>query len=138
MKKVKNLVIYGVVSTIMLSGCSISKDNSKLNNYSTYETNQNVLNGNYQEGEIKIFKPYSHYFSIRQSYNGDGVYFNDIAVINNIPDGYEIYSILPETSHHYRIWFVNTKEVECIATNDGIKTGFYTFGEVIENKKNKN
>lgn len=137
MKKVKNLVIYGVVSTIMLSGCSISKEDSKLGTYSTYETNQNVLNGNYQEGEIKVFEPYSHYFSVRQSYD-NGVYFNDITVINNIPDGYQIYSILPETSHHYRIWFVNTKEVECTATNDGIKTGFYTFGKVIENTKTMN
>ena len=107
----------------------------------------NNINGNYQDGEEKVFAPGEHYICVRISQHTNG-YDNDSitgAAINNIPDGYEVYTILPynikvryeSTTHGYDIWFVNKKTVKAKASyNDVYKNnGYYTFGKVVEEEK---
>ena len=58
--------------------------------------------------------------------------------INNIPDGYDIYTInqIDEIDGN-DIWFVNTEKVKVTATyNESYGSyGYYTFGEVVEKTK---
>lgn len=105
------------------------------------------INGDYQIGEEKIFAPGEHYICVRVSQHTDG-YDNDNvagAAINNIPDGYEVYSILPynkktgygSATGGYDIWFVNNKTVKAKASyyKRYGNNGYYTFGEVVEEEK---
>jgi len=134
--KIKNIVIYGIASAVLLSGCSVSKDVAKTNLKYSYEINNELLFGNYQEGDTKIFEPFSHYISIKL--RNEETLYGDATVINNIPDGYQIYSIFSSDDKCYHVWFVNTKEVKCTATYNAWHIGFYNFGEVIENTKKMN
>ena len=100
-----------------------------------------VINDNVQVGEVKVFEPGEHYISVRISElniseNGDITYS-----VNNIPEGYRVYQIIPyendldtDSSNGYDVWFVNDKTVEVTATyseNLG-NNGYYQFGSIVE------
>ena len=109
------------------------------------------LISNVQEGEEKTFEKGEHYICVRIPHHSK--YMNnpdendelEVFAINNIPEGYEIYSIAPYTSKvgygsstaGYDIWLVNNKGVKVKATynNQTKQHGYYTFGEVVEEEK---
>lgn len=105
------------------------------------------INGNIQYGEEKICEPGEHYICVRMPQNSNGYDTNNIpgAAISNIPEGYEVYTILSYTykvgygsaTGGYDIWFVNTEKVKVTATYSDQygKVGYYTFGTVVEQEK---
>ncbi|MBR5370163.1 MAG: hypothetical protein IK137_02545 [Bacilli bacterium] len=120
----------------------------------TEETNLvDQLMNNVQQGEVKTFKEGEHYICVRIPHHGYSLGMNnpkendelDVLVINNIPEGYEVYSITPYTSKvgngsstaGYDVWLVNTEKVKVNATynNQTKQYGYYTFGEVVEEEK---
>ena len=120
----------------------------------TEETNLvDQLMNNVQQGEVKTFKEGEHYICVRIPHHGKYYGVNnpdendelDVLAINNIPEGYEVYSITPYTSKvgngsttaGYDVWLVNNKEVKVKATynNQTKQYGYYTFGEVVEKEK---
>ena len=98
-------------------------------------------------GEEKTFEPNEHYICVRMPQKTDGydTYKIEGAAIGNIPEGYEIYTILTydkkvgtgSTTGGYDIWFVNNKTVKVKATySEQYKNnGYYTFGKVVEKEK---
>lgn len=100
--------------------------------------------GDVQVGDTKIFEPGEHYISVRIQCNTNGYNVDDVPglAINNIPDGYEVYQIVPFDEKQgsgsaiggYDVWYVNTETVEAIATYNEYydMNGYYTFGTVVE------
>ena len=147
----KNLLILGIATTgLSLVGCSQPQEESKQTEEKvekSYDLNKNYDTIMNADEDVKIFKPYEHYISVRvdQTYT----YAEEIKgnVINNIPEGYEVYTIYPFTENigcgsqtgGYEIWFVNNESVKVSLkyseTNDNY--GYYTFGEIVQKEKVK-
>ncbi len=120
----------------------------------TEETNiADQLISTAQQGEEKTFEKGEHYICVRIPHHSKYLGINnpnendelDVFAINNIPEGYEIYSITSYTSKigagsstaGYDVWLVNTEKVKVIATynNQTKQYGYYTFGKVVEKEK---
>ena len=111
------------------------------------------LISNVQEEEEKTFEKGEHYICVRIPHHSKYFGMNnpdendelEVFAINNIPEGYEIYSITPYTSKvgsgsstaGYDIWLVNNKRVKVKATynNQTKQHGYYTVGEVVAEEK---
>ena len=156
---VTKLFITGVGTVVLagLIGCCIGltlgkKVKTQEGQMQQIETTQETdiednIKGNIQLGEEKTFAPGEHYICVRVSQHSNG-YNNDSLpgdAISNIPEGYEVYTILSYTNKEgygsttggYDVWFVNNKEVKVKATyNERHQVnGYYTFGEVVEKQK---
>lgn len=106
--------------------------------YTSEEYDESYFNViNEIDGEEKVFEPYKHYVS---NYVYEGVsFYNQGAtdVINNIPDGYEVYSIYTvtdrtgETQGYVICFFYNEIVMVNLSDNDG-KKGYYNFGTIYQ------
>ena len=93
----------------------------------------------------KTFDVGEHYIRIRVSEKIANKNKHSVTGIDEIPEGYKVYSITPYTSKvgsgsstaGFDIWFVNTEEVKVKATynKDTKQYGYNTFGEVVEKQK---
>ena len=142
----KKLLILGLLTTgaVSVTGCG-NKNVSEQTVYVQQDDLIKELQGDVAENSTKTFEPGEHYLLVRVP-ERDSYYNDDIPgyAINNIPDGYVVYSISPFTEKMgygsatggHDIWFVNDETVEVTATyNDYYKTyGYYTFGEVVNEK----
>ena len=142
----KGLLILGLLTTgtITLSGCG-NKDTTEQISYVEQDDLVKELQGDVAANSTKTFEPGEHYLLVRvpekNSIDNDEI---PGYAINNIPDGYVVYSISPfneklgygSATGGHDIWFVNDETVEVTATyNDYYKTyGYYTFGEVVNEK----
>ena len=142
----KGLLVLGLLTTgtITLSGCG-NKDTTEQTSYVEQDDLVKELQGDVAENSTKTFEAGEHYLLVRvpeyDSYQNDEI---PGYAINNIPDGYVVYSISPfseklgygSATGGHDIWFVNDEPVEVTATyNDYYKTyGYYTFGEVVNEK----
>ena len=154
----KIILTFGILSTgsLTLTGCNKKREVKQSTIYATptlttetptiEETNnENIIIDGVEENQSKIFKPGKHYISVRV--NQENHYANNIEgnAINNIPEGYEIYTIYPITGEIYKgsqttgyeVWFVNNETVEVTSSyNEELEIyGFYDFGKVIEKTK---
>lgn len=143
-----SIIIIGVAGIVLLVGgvTSVLLKKYKLNKTQPVETTiETSLIDNTQLGEYKIYNAGEHYIRVRvlESNNKNNEY--SITGIDNIPEGYEVYSITPYTvkagngsaTAGYDIWYVNDEKVKVVATyNTETETyGYYTFGEVVEEEK---
>ena len=139
LKLKKNIITLGLISSsLFLTSCGntsdiesnddyeVSDDYDTIEDYSEY--NYNLVFGNVNDGDVKEFERGQHYIYI--VINSD---FNSGA-INDIPDGYRIYTISTDEYHNNCVvWFVNTEKVSVRASSyDGDNYGYYTFGEIVE------
>ena len=138
------IVLGGVVA---LGSCSKKdKETTPEDDIVTRTELSDIIVGNVEPDSIKVFDEGEHYISVRISAN---IFKNANSIegyaINNIPEGYEIYEIIPYNTAYdygsktggYDIWFKNTEPVEVHATyNEGYEQyGYFTFGEVVEKEK---
>lgn len=142
----KGLLVLGLLTTgtITLSGCE-NKDATEQTVYVEQDDLVKELQGDVTANSTKTFEPGEHYLLVRVP-EYDSIDNDEIPgyAINNIPDGYVVYSISPfneklgygSATGGHDIWFVNDEPVEVTATyNDYYKTyGYYTFGEVVNEK----
>ena len=142
----KGLLVLGLLTTgtVSLTGCG-NKDVSEQTAYVQQDDLVKELQGDVAANSTKTFEPGEHYLLVRvpekSSIDNDEI---PGYAINNIPDGYVVYSISPfneklgygSATGGHDIWFVNDETVEVTATyNDYYKTyGYYTFGEVVNEK----
>ena len=169
----KNLLILGIATTgLSLVGCSQPQEESKqteekvekynhimerVKKYNPQDNYDVIMNTNYDiimntnPNELtKIFEPYKHYVSVRvlesldRTHGFNSIYDNYISrTINNIPEGYEVYTIYPINSgsgtNGYIVWFVNnqTVDVDLSYNNVDKMLGYFTFGKVKEKVKTK-
>lgn len=142
----KGLLVLGLLTTgaVTVTGCG-NKDVSEQTVYVQQDDLVKELQGDVAENSTKTFEPGEHYLLVRvpekSSIDNDEI---PGYAINNIPDGYVVYSISPfneklgygSATGGHDIWFVNDETVEVTATyNDYYKTyGYYTFGEVVNEK----
>ena len=99
----------------------------------------------FKKGEHYICVRISHHSNIRVSEKIANKNKHSVTGIDEIPEGYKVYSITPYTvkvgrgsaTGGYDIWYVNTEEVKVKATynKDTKQYGYYTFGEVVEKQK---
>ena len=142
----KKLLILGLLTTgaVTVTGCG-NKDTDEQTSYVEQDDLVKELQGDVTANSTKTFEPGEHYLLVRvpekNSFDNDEI---PGYAINNIPDGYVVYSISPfneklgygSATGGHDIWFVNDETVEVTATyNDYYKTyGYYTFGEVVNEK----
>lgn len=142
----KGLLVLGLLTTgtITLSGCG-NKDTNEQTSYVEQDDLVKELQGDVAANSTKTFEPGEHYLLVRvpeqSSIDNDEI---PGYAINNIPDGYVVYSISPfneklgygSATGGHDIWFVNDETVEVTATyNNYYKSyGYYTFGEVVNEK----
>ena len=142
----KSLLITGLLTTgaLTVTGCSNSEKTEEVS-YVSQDELVKELQGDVKAGETKTFEPGEHYILVRvpekNPYDNDDI---PGYAINNMPEGYSVYSISPfseklgygSATGGHDIWFVNDETVEVTATyNECYKAyGFYTFGEVVNEK----
>ena len=141
-------LIAFTIGGVVLTSCA---KNSKKDEESVVPTEQvdleNILMGEVNPDSVKTFEEGEHVLSVRVTY---GLNHNkDLTgyVINNMPEGYEVFQVTPSidyvgyhygsATNGYDIWFKNTEPVEVHATyNEALEQyGYFTFGEVIEEEK---
>ena len=118
------------------------------NNKNVFNPRDNYNNIMKTEEDVKLFPPYQHYISVKVSQRLEETYglmeTVDSVVkntINNIPNGYEVYTIYPLVgeTNGYIVWFVNNEEVKVSLSYNEIDNslGYYTFGKVVQKEKVK-
>ena len=120
----------------IVGSCSKRKDNNCVS-----KNGQNILlmEENIEPDSIKVFDEGKHIISVRVSYVNSNSTAN--YVINNIPEGYEVFDIEScnnkSENKEYDIWFINTEKVKVNATYDesSDKYGYYSFGIPVEEDK---
>ena len=136
---------------LVVGSCSQRKDETDMEENNETEPAQtklsDVIVGDVGPDDIKTFDVGEHVLSVRVEYNAKK---NDELmgyVVNNIPEGYEVFQITPVVGYGgykylsattgYDIWYKNTEPVEAYATynDDYEQYGYFTFGEVVENEK---
>lgn len=145
-KKLRDLIEVAVALSIIgvpifVAGFMVGSCSKKRNNSCTPEKGQNILlmDENIEPGSTKIFDEGKHILSVRVSYTNSDSTAN--YVINNIPDGYEVFDIEScnnkSKNNEYYVWFVNTERVKAIASYDESSNtyGYYTFGSTLEEEK---
>lgn len=130
--------------TITMTGCQNTKSNDAKAEEKIYQNELvDEIMGGVESGSVKEFEIGQHYISVRIPDETYGPAAEDVPglAINNIPEGYEVYQIVPFTEKSgsgsqtagYDVWFVNIEPVKVTATyNTYYHTyGYFTFGEVV-------
>ena len=123
----------------------IKNYNSNLKDKQIETTIETDLVDKTQLGDEKTFDAGEHYIRVRVPEKNANNNKYSVTGIDEIPEGYEVYSITPYTvkvnngsaTGGYDIWYVNNEEVKVTATynNQTKQYGYYTFGEVVEKEK---
>lgn len=104
-----------------------------------------IINDGVQYGDVKVFEPGEHYVSVRVNVANDYNHTMTGSAINNIPEGYSVFQIVPFENNirvvdvgGYDIWFVNDQTVEVTASYHEHfgNWGYYTFGTIVEEMTN--
>ena len=137
-------LLTAIISINILGVCSNKKDKIKENSIVTKTELQNTINEDVAKDSIKMLEEGKHILSVRVVCDGED-YSIDGYAIDNIPEGYEVFDIVPFTivenygssTVGYDIWFKNTEPVEVESSyNEVYKNyGYYTFGKVVEKEK---
>ena len=144
----KKLLILGLLTTgaVTVTGCGDTEVTEQYESNGTNGTLLDEINGDVKLGDTKVFEEGEHYIVVRVPMVTLRLDESSEYAINNIPDGYSVYTITPytepdlgngsETGGH-DIWFVNDEPVEVTATyNEHYKLyGYYSFGKVLQKTK---